>query len=84
MPVAAELSLIDSKHTVILKDSITITDGKFFDEIQRLCDANNYLDALRHPAFLLFGNEHVKLHKERDYWGYNFRPVVDFDESTWK
>lgn len=71
------------RHTVILNSKIKILDRKFFDEIHNLAAANNYLDALKHPAWMIFGNEFVKLNTGRDYWQLNLRPVLDFDDSTW-
>jgi len=72
------------RHTVILRSDIQILDQKFFSDIQDLVSANNYLDALRHDAWMVFGNEFVRLTNGRDYWGLNLRPVIGFDSTTWR
>lgn len=87
-PAYAELVIDDLdhltlRHTVILRPGVQVLDQKFFTDIQDLVSANNYLDALRHEAWLVFGNEYVKLHAGREYWDLNLRPVIGFDRKTW-
>lgn len=82
--VVDDFSELTHRHTVILRDNVEVLDVKFFHQIQSLIDANNYLDALKHDAWMVFGNEYVKLNLNRDYWHLNLRPVVGFDNSTWR
>lgn len=71
------------RHTVIIRDGVTVLSEQFFQDIQDLVQANNYLDALKHDAWMVFGNEFVKLNVGRDYWSLNLRPVLGFDPTTW-
>lgn len=79
-----DFSCLTKRHTVILKPGLRVLDEQFFNDIQALVAANNYLDALKHSAWIVVGNEYVKLNKNRDYWSLNLRPVIGFDSSTWK
>jgi len=82
--VVKDFSQLTQRHTVILKPGLRVLDEKFFYDIQALVAANNYLDALKHEAWMVFGNEYVQLNSGRDYWALNLRPVIGFDSDTWK
>jgi hypothetical protein len=84
LSVCKQLPLVSKKYVLFLKQNIQVIDTNYFLQIQWLINQNNYLDVLKHPTWILFNTENVRLHAHRDYWSLNLRPTHGFDDSSWR
>jgi chromosome segregation ATPase len=71
-------------YTEYLKENIEVLSLQYFLQIQWLINQNAYLDVLKHPTWILFNTENVRLNTDRNYWPLNLRPAHGFDDSTWR
>jgi hypothetical protein len=80
----AQLPANSKKYVLYLKENIEVLSLQYFLQIQWLINQNAYLDVLKHPTWILFNTENVRLNADRNYWPLNLRPTYGFDDSTWR
>ena len=78
-----DLTVISKKFVIIVDPDLVVLSSVFWTQINWLLQQNKFLDVIKHPVWIALNREYVWVKPDKDYWTFNFRPVHNFDNTTW-